>query len=167
STRADARHLDLEYGRIPQALRDVYVPLFARIDVQPAIVQRVEAWAAEVGLDAATDAATKAATNAATSASAIEATNAATIEAKSAAIIGVQVRTWRDDPRRYRKYHRPAVRRLRRLMDSAGDCDRFLVVSDDDAIIAELSARYGAERILHFPRTTARAESWRSAEGVT
>jgi hypothetical protein len=37
SSRRDARHIDLEYGRIPGAMREVYVPLFARIAVRPAI----------------------------------------------------------------------------------------------------------------------------------
>ncbi|MGV2387288.1 MAG UNVERIFIED_CONTAM: hypothetical protein LOD86_18775, partial [Thermobifida fusca] len=49
TTRADARHIDLEYGRIPQPIRDAYVPLFARIAVRPEIVERLDAWAAEVG----------------------------------------------------------------------------------------------------------------------
>ena len=32
------------------------------------------------------------------------------------AVVGVQVRTWRDDPRRHRKYHVPSLRRLTRLL---------------------------------------------------
>ncbi|MBN1237750.1 MAG: hypothetical protein JXB36_04570 [Gammaproteobacteria bacterium] len=135
STRADARHLDLEYGRIPQYFRDLYAPLFRRIDVRPEIARRADRWAAEAGLDAAT--------------------------------VGVQVRTWRDDPRRHRKYHRPAAKRLLRLMDGVPRERRFLVVSDEDGVIGSLQQRYGAGRVLHFPRETARADSWRSAEGVS
>ena len=37
-TRADARHIDLEYGRIPEYFREVYRPLFARIRVRPEIL---------------------------------------------------------------------------------------------------------------------------------
>jgi len=51
TTRADARHIDFEYGRIPQPIRDAYVPLFARIAVRPEIVERVDAWASDVGID--------------------------------------------------------------------------------------------------------------------
>jgi hypothetical protein len=80
--------------------------------------------------------------------------------------IGVQIRTWRDDPRRYRKYHLPAVRRLAKLLDAAPAKSRFLVVSDADEIIGELGSRYGAERVLHFPRATPRRDSWRAAEGI-
>jgi hypothetical protein len=134
STRADARHLDLEYGRIPQYFREVYVPLFRRIAVLPDIARSVEKFSADAGLDAAT--------------------------------IGVQIRTWRDDPRRHRKYHRPASHRLLRLMDGVPPEQRFLVVSDDDAIVAWLAKRYGAARIMHYPRETPRAESWQSAAGV-
>src|SRR5205814_370832 len=54
-------------------------------------------------------------------------------------VIGVQIRTWRDDPRRYRKYHLPSVRRLARLLDAAPATSRFLVVSDADEIIGELA----------------------------
>jgi hypothetical protein len=132
STRADARHIDLEYERIPVALRQAYAPLFARIVVQPRITARVEQWAA-ANLDAD--------------------------------IIGVQVRTWRDDPRRERKYHRPARIRLARLLAAEPDA-RFLVVADRDDIVAALVEEYGAGRILHFPRTTPRLESYRSAEGI-
>ena len=39
-------------------------------------------------------------------------------------------------------------------------------MSDADEIIGELAARYGAERVLHFPRTTPRRDSWRAPEGV-
>jgi hypothetical protein len=133
SSRRDARHIDLEYGRIPQAIRDVYVPLFARIAVRPSIEARAAEWANEHVSDD---------------------------------VIGVQVRTWRDDPRRYRKYHLPALRRLHVLLDSAESGARFLVVSDADEIVAELAGRYGAGRVLHFPRATARRDSWRSPEGI-
>jgi hypothetical protein len=133
SSRRDARHIDLEYGRIPQAIRDVYVPLFARIAVQSEITARVAEWASEHLADD---------------------------------VIGVQVRTWRDDERRYRKYHLPAARRLGRLLDAAQSSSRFLVVSDADEIVAELAARYGEQRVLHFPRTTARRDSWRTPDGI-
>jgi hypothetical protein len=132
SARADARHIDFEYGRIPQHFRDVYVPLFRSIAVQPAIVARVADWGARLDADT----------------------------------IGVQIRTWRDEPRRYRKYHLPALRRLAKLLDAAPAKCRFLVVSDADEIIGELGSRYGAERVLHFPRTTPRRDSWRAAEGI-
>lgn len=80
-------------------------------------------------------------------------------------VVGVQIRTWRDHAKRHRKYHRPAMKRLQRLMQGAGADTRFLVVSDDDAVIAELEKCYG-RRILQYPRRTERALSWRSAEGV-
>src|SRR5687768_2873220 len=78
STRRDARHIDLEYERIPSHFREVYGPLFSRIAVRPEIA----AAAARFG-DRHCD----------------------------GDVIGVQVRTWRDDPRRYRKYHVPSMRR--------------------------------------------------------
>jgi hypothetical protein len=134
STRSDARHIDLEYERIPQYFRDVYCPLFGRIVVRPEIEARVAEWAS-ASLDSA--------------------------------VIGVQVRTWRDDARRYRKYHVPALRRLWRLLDAAEPAARFLVVSDSDEILPQLAARYGKERILNYPRSTARAESWRTPLGIT
>jgi hypothetical protein len=132
SARADARHIDLEYGRIPQHFRDVYVPLFRSIAVQPAIAARAAEWGTRLDADT----------------------------------IGVQIRTWRDDPRRYRKYHLPAVRRLAKLLDAAPARSRFLVVSDADEAIHDLEARYGAERVLHFPRATPRRDSYRVAEGA-
>jgi hypothetical protein len=132
SSRADGRHIDFEYGRIPQRLRDVYVPLFRSIAVQPAILARASEWGARLDPDT----------------------------------IGVQIRTWRDYPRRYRKYHLPAVRRLEKLLDAAPLKSRFLVVSDADETIAELTARYGADRVQHFPRTTPRRDSYRVAEGA-
>jgi hypothetical protein len=132
SSRADGRHIDFEYGRIPQQLRDVYVPLFRSIAVRPEIVARVAEWGARLDADT----------------------------------IGVQIRTWRDYPRRYRKYHLPAVRRLAALLDAAPPRSRFLVVSDADEVIGDLEARYGAQRVLHFPRTTPRRESYGVAEGT-
>lgn len=133
STRSDARHIDLEYGRIPEYFRELYVPLFARIAVQPEIAALVEDWAA-AHLDDA--------------------------------VIGVQVRTWRDDPRRYRKYHVPAVKRLLQRLDRTDPGARLFVVSDSDEILPLLRNRYGADRVLSFPRRVARADSWRSPEGV-
>jgi hypothetical protein len=132
SARADARHIDLEYGRIPQHFRDVYVPLFRSIEAQPSIAARVAEFAVRLDDD----------------------------------VIGVQIRTWRDDPRRYRKYHLPAVHRLAKLLDAAPARTRFLVVSDAEEIIGDLAARYGSERVLQFPRTTPRRDSWRAAEGI-
>jgi hypothetical protein len=132
SARRDARHIDLEYGRIPQHFRDVYAPLFERIAPRAEIAARASEWGARLDAD----------------------------------VIGVQIRTWRDDPRRYRKYHLPAVRRLAKLLDAAPPRARFLVVSDADEVIGDLAARYGAERVLHFPRTTPRRESWRTPEGI-
>ena len=82
------------------------------------------------------------------------------------ALTGVQVRTWRDDPRRHRKHHRPAVARLRALLDAAGSGGRFFVVSDDDEVAPWLAGLVGAERVLAYPRTTARRESWQSREGM-
>src|SRR5687767_11698819 len=132
STRADARHIDLEYERIPQSLRAVYGPLFRRIAVRPELASAANAWAA-ANLDEA--------------------------------VVGVQVRTWRDDARRHRKYHVPSLRRLTRLMDSAAGA-RFLVVSDSDDVAPMLAARYGAHRILGYARATPRADSWLSPLGI-
>ncbi|HVY64187.1 MAG TPA: hypothetical protein VHH11_05120 [Gammaproteobacteria bacterium] len=134
TTRADARHIDLEYERIPAYFRDVYGPLFRRIEVRPEIAARAAEWAAG---------------------------------ALDPTVIGVQVRTWRDDPRRYRKYHLPARRRLVGLMGAAHKGARFLVVSDSDEIVDDLKVRYGAGRVLCFPRETARHDSWRTAPGIT
>ena len=134
STRADARHIDLEYERIPVYFRALYADLFARIRVRPEILARVDTWA-EKHLDEA--------------------------------VVGVQVRTWRDDPRRYRKYHRPSLRRLLELLESAGAEQRFFVVSDSDDIVPLLERELGAKRCVAFSRTTERAQSWRSAQGMT
>jgi hypothetical protein len=134
SARADARHIDLEYERIPQHFREVYGEVFRRIVVRPEIAAAVGDWAAANVDDA---------------------------------LIGVQVRTWRDDPRRYRKYHVPALRRLARLMDAAEPGARFLVVSDSDDIVPQLTELYGANRVLCYPRATSRAGSWRTPLGMT
>lgn len=132
STRADARHIDLEYERIPSHFRALYGELFARIAVQPEIAAAAHAWAA-VNLDDA--------------------------------VVGVQIRTWRDDARRHRKYHVPSLRRLERLLDSVPSA-RFLVVSDSDDVAPGLASRYGAERILVYSRSTARADSWVTPTGI-
>lgn len=133
STRRDARHIDLEYGRIPEAIRSAYVPLFTELEPQPEILSRVNEW--------------------------WESANAASI-------VGVQVRTWRDDARRYRKYHLPARARLLRLMQAEEQNTRFLLVSDSDEFIDHLRAEFGPARILSFPRDTKREHSWQCAEGV-
>jgi hypothetical protein len=134
STRPDARHIDLEYERIPRYFRDVYGELFRRVVVRPEIAATVTDWAA-ANLDAQ--------------------------------VVGVQVRTWRDDVRRHRKYHLPALRRLMRLLDGVDAQARFLVVSDSDDIGPMLAQRYGAERILCYPRATSRADSWLAPRGIT
>ena len=132
STRADARHIDLEYERIPQHFRVLYGGLFRQIEVRPEIAAAVNDWAA-VHLDEN--------------------------------VVGVQVRTWRDDARRHRKYHVPSLRRLTALMDSAPDA-RFLVVSDSDDVAPMLAERYGERRILGYARTTSRADSWLTPLGI-
>jgi hypothetical protein len=132
STRADARHIDLEYERIPLYFRTLYGELFRRIAVQPDIADAVNEWAAANVDDG---------------------------------VVGVQVRTWRDDPRRYRKYHVPSLRRLLGLLDAAPTA-RFLVVSDSDEVAPMLAERYGARRILGYPRTTPRADSWLTPLGI-
>lgn len=81
-------------------------------------------------------------------------------------VIGIQVRTWRDYSHRFRKYHRPGMKRLSRLMKSAESRDRFLVVSDSDDIIPSLKKKYGGDRVIYFPRDTSRFDSWRSPEGI-
>lgn len=81
-------------------------------------------------------------------------------------VIGVQVRTWRDDPRRYRKHHRPALGRLRALLDKAGPASRFFVVSDDDDVVPWLRTLVGEGRVLSFPRETMRRASWQAREGM-
>lgn len=133
-TRADARHIDLEYGRIPAHFRNVYGELFRRIRIFPAILETAGNWAD------------------------------ANIDKK---VIGVQIRTWRDEPRRYRKYHLPAMKRLRRMMAAAPSDARFLVVSDSDDVAAVLAAEVDDKRIIEFPRTTSRNDSWQTVEGVS
>jgi hypothetical protein len=133
-TRPDARHVDLEYGRIPQYFRELYVPLFQKVRIREKIIKAADEWA-ESRIDA----------------------NA----------IGVQVRTWRDEPRRYKKYHRPAMKRLRGLMQQAEPEKRFLIVSDSDDIVPQLESEFSRDRILCFPRATSRNGSWQSVEGVT
>lgn len=133
SARSDGRIIDFEYGRIPEHFRNVYAPLFARVAIQPEILDRVDAWASQHFDNT---------------------------------IIGVQVRTWRDDPRRHRKHHRPAVGRLKALMASAEADRRFFVVSDDDEVAPWLAGLLGKERVIAFPRETQRLASWQSTEGM-
>jgi hypothetical protein len=132
STRADARHIDLEYERIPQYFRELYGELFAKIEFHPEIAASASGWAAA---NLADD------------------------------VVGVQVRTWRDDARRHRKYHVPSLRRLTRLLDALPH-ERFFVVSDSDDIAPMLAARYGAHRVLGYPRATPRADSWLTSRGI-
>lgn len=133
-TRADARHIDLEYGRIPAYFRELYTPFFQKVRIRQKIMDAANAWSAG---------------------------------GASGDTIGVQVRTWRDEPRRYRKYHKPAMKRLRRLMQQADTGKRFLIVSDSDDIVPQLESEFGSDRILCYPRTTSRNGSWQSVEGVT
>ena len=81
-------------------------------------------------------------------------------------VIGVQVRTWRDDPRRHRKHHRPAVSRLKALLEGVDQSQRFFVVSDDDAVAPWLETVVGEARVLAYPRETARLQSWQSTTGM-
>jgi hypothetical protein len=83
-----------------------------------------------------------------------------------ASIIGVQVRTWRDDPRRHRKHHRPAIGRLRALVDAAGRDRRFFIVSDDDDVVPWFQELVGPGRVVAYARRTARRESWQTKEGM-
>jgi hypothetical protein len=133
STRADARHIDLEYERIPAYFRAVYGECFERIAFRPSLVAAVDSWMTAHAMES---------------------------------LIGVQVRTWRDDPRRYRKYHLPALRRLLALMEAAPASARFLVVSDSDEIVPMLATRFGAARVLQYPRSTSREASWRTPVGI-
>lgn len=132
-TRADGKHIDLEYERIPEYFRELYSGLFQRISVRPDILQRVDEWAL-ANLDDQ--------------------------------VIGVQVRSWRDDARRHRKYHLPAMKRLHALMRAAGDDARFLVVSDSDRVMTDLARDYGYDRVLQFSRRTDRDASWVGPEGI-
>jgi hypothetical protein len=133
STRRDARHLDLEYGRIPESMRDAYRPVFSRISVKEEILRRVEQWS-QLNL--------------------------------VSPVVGVQVRTWRDDPRRYSKYHKPAVRRLAKLVTELPEDTRVFVVSDSDDVTPWLTTLIGVERVLEYSRSTSRSSSWHSSEGV-
>lgn len=132
STRRDGRHIDLEYERIPLAVRARYRPLFAQIRVRRELLAAVEHFAAE-NIDAST--------------------------------IGVQVRTWRDAPRRHTKYHRTALEHLHRLIVRTPG-RRLLVASDDDEVVRGLARLYGTERVIFYPRETPRAQSWQSSLGV-
>jgi hypothetical protein len=134
STRADARHLDFEYGRIPAALRGVYVPLFERVRMRSELAQMALGWALDVGIGDAE--------------------------------VGVQIRTWRDDPRRHAKYHRSSFKRLLRLLEREPASTRFVCVSDDDDVLERLAGRFGTARVLRYPRRTPRAKSWSTPEGV-
>ncbi len=133
STRRDARHIDLEYGRIPAPVIREWVPVFRRIGVRPEILERADQWAGEN---------------------------------LTGAVAGVQVRTWRDDPRRQRKYHEPAKGALTRLVAGLPEETRLLVVSDSDQVAGWLAGVAGADRVLEFPRVTAREASWQQPEGI-
>lgn len=133
STRRDGRVIDFEYKRIPEYFIQIYAPLFARVDVRPEILKRIDSWVSGRFNDKT---------------------------------IGVQIRTWRDDPRRHRKHHRPSIGRLKALFDAAGPDRQFFVVSDDDDVVPWLEKLLGPERILAFPRETKRLDSWRSPEGM-
>jgi hypothetical protein len=133
SMRRDGRNIDFEYGRIPEQLRNVYVPLFSEVAVRPEVIEALEAWEGSRFDDD---------------------------------IVGVQVRTWRDDPRRHRKHHRPAVGRLKQLLNSVASDRRFFVVSDDDDVIPWLASLVGKTRVVAFPRETRRLASWQSTQGM-
>ena len=134
STRADGRHIDLEYGRIPHEILKAYNSVFNRIRVAGSILDRVESWADAHLPDNA---------------------------------VGIQVRTWRDDPRRQRKYHRPAVRRLEHMIEGLADDRSLFVVSDSDDVAPWIAGLAGKRRaVLEFPRTTRRADSWAGPEGI-
>ena len=81
-------------------------------------------------------------------------------------LVGVQVRTWRDYPKRYRKYHLPARARLFKLMSDIAPDTKFLVVSDSDEFIENLHSRFDPSRIVSFPRNVRRDASWQSAAGI-
>lgn len=133
STRADARHIDLEYERIPEALRERWRPYFDRIEVQPHIVERVDAFARETF---------------------------------TGPVVGVQVRTWRDYPKRHKKYYLPSVPRLKQLIEAADSSARLFVVSDSDDVAPWLAEAYGRERVFTYPRRTERHQSWQSVHGM-
>ena len=133
SARADARHIDFEYSRIPEYFRSVYCPLFNQIRVLPSIAERVSAWGEEHIDDN---------------------------------VIGLQVRTWRDDPRRHRKYHVRSRKQMLGLMRAAPENKRFFLVSDSDEVAESLRPEFGAERILCYPRSTSIGNSWQSRQGT-
>jgi len=81
-------------------------------------------------------------------------------------IVGVQIRTWRDDPRRHRKHHLPAVGRLKKLLETVASDRRFFVVSDDDDVVPWLASLVGQDRVIAFPRETKRLLSWQSSDGM-
>ena len=81
-------------------------------------------------------------------------------------VTGLQVRTWRDSPRRHRKHYRPAVRRLLHLIEALPDTSRFFVVSDDDEVVPWLEQQLGVGRVLGYARATARNRSWETTEGM-
>lgn len=81
-------------------------------------------------------------------------------------VVGVQVRTWRDDPRRHRRHHRPAVGRLQALLAAVDSDRRFFVVSDDDDVVSWLQSEVGADRVLAYSRETRRLQSWQSQTGM-
>jgi hypothetical protein len=81
-------------------------------------------------------------------------------------IVGVQVRTWRDDARRHRKHHKPAIGRLEALLARVDSGRRFFVVSDDDDIVPWVEAQVGPRRVLAYPRETRRLQSWQSKTGM-
>jgi hypothetical protein len=55
---------------------------------------------------------------------------------------------------------------LHALLDAAPAEARFFVVSDSDDVVPRLRDRYGATRVLAYPRTTARADSWSTPQGI-
>jgi hypothetical protein len=133
SARADARHIDFEYGRIPQYFRSVYCPLFEQIQVLPSLAERISDWGGKHIDDD---------------------------------VIGLQVRTWRDDPRRHRKYHLRSLNRMLQLMRAAPEHKRFFLVSDSAEVAESLRLEFGAERILCYPRRTSIGDSWQSHQGT-
>ncbi len=133
STRADARHIDLEYERIPQYFRALYGELFRRIAVRPEIAAAASAWAA-ANLDDD--------------------------------VVGVQVRTWRDDRAAAPQVSPAVAAPADAAAGFAAPGARFLVVSDSDDVAPMLAERYGAPRILGYPRTTPRADSWLTPLGI-
>lgn len=80
-------------------------------------------------------------------------------------VVGVQIRTWRDDARRHRKYHLPAESRLDALLNSL-QSRRIFIVSDSDDSIDALKEKLGPDRVLSYARATRRIDSWQSSNGV-